>query len=66
NQDGWEFKAGWKSGMAMGEWHGVTTNNAEGRVIGLELDENDLAGTTWYHLIPLYELQVESKQRTCR
>eukprot|EP00904_Undaria_pinnatifida_P011797 jgi/Undpi1/7748/HiC_scaffold_23.g10221.m1 len=42
-QDGWRCKDGWKSSLPMGEWHGVTTN-AEGRVIALDLHENDLSG----------------------
>lgn len=43
HQDGWKRKDGWGSCKPIGEWHGVTTN-AQGRVIGLELDQNDLAG----------------------
>ena len=45
HQDGWRCKDGWKSSLPMGEWHGVTTN-AEGRVIALDLHDNDLSGTT--------------------
>ena len=44
-QDGWKRKDGWKSSEPLGQWHGVTTN-AEGRVIGLDLHDNDLSGTT--------------------
>ncbi|CAN0420480.1 unnamed protein product, partial [Laminaria digitata] len=43
-EDGWKFKDGWKSSHPMAEWHGVTTN-AEGRVVGLNLEGNYLAGT---------------------
>ncbi|CAN0188219.1 unnamed protein product, partial [Laminaria digitata] len=42
-EDGWKVKDGWKSSHPMAEWHGVTTN-AEGRVIGLNLEKNYLAG----------------------
>ncbi|CAN0345150.1 unnamed protein product, partial [Laminaria digitata] len=42
-EDGWKVKDGWKSSQPMAEWHGVTTN-AEGRVIGLNLEKNYLAG----------------------
>ncbi|CAN0569717.1 unnamed protein product, partial [Laminaria digitata] len=42
-EDGWKVKDGWKSSHPMAEWHGVTTN-VEGRVIGLNLEKNHLAG----------------------
>ena len=42
HQDGWKCKDGCGSSQPMAAWHGVTTN-AEGRVIGLELDGNRLA-----------------------
>ena len=41
--DGWKCKDGCGSSQPMAAWHGVATN-AEGRVIGLELDGNRLAG----------------------
>ncbi|CAN0520048.1 unnamed protein product, partial [Laminaria digitata] len=41
--DGWKVKDGWKSSQPMADWHGVTTN-VEGRVIGLNLEQNHLAG----------------------
>lgn len=44
-QECWKRKGGWKSSKPMEAWHGVTTN-AEGRVIGLKLDENNLTGRT--------------------
>ncbi|CAN0530280.1 unnamed protein product, partial [Laminaria digitata] len=40
---GWKVKDGWISSRPMAEWHGVTTN-VEGRVIGLNLKNNYLAG----------------------
>ena len=43
HQDGWRRKDGCGSSQPMVAWQGVTTN-AEGRVIGLELDGNRLAG----------------------
>ncbi|CAM9110011.1 unnamed protein product, partial [Laminaria digitata] len=44
-QDGWQCKDGWKTARSMGQWYGVTTN-VEGRVTGLKLHKNCLAGTT--------------------
>ncbi|CAN0307461.1 unnamed protein product, partial [Laminaria digitata] len=41
--DGWKVKDGWISSQPMAEWHGVATN-VEGRVIGLNLKGNYLAG----------------------
>ncbi|CAN0478743.1 unnamed protein product, partial [Laminaria digitata] len=49
-EDGWKVKGGWKSSLSMAEWHGVTTN-AEGRVIGLNLKENYLAGMIQHDII---------------
>lgn len=45
HQDGWKCKDGWKSSRPMGEWYGVTTN-AAGRVVGLDLQDNFISGTT--------------------
>ncbi|CAN0442300.1 unnamed protein product, partial [Laminaria digitata] len=42
-EDGWKVKDGWISSQPMGYWRGVTTN-WEGRVIGLNLKANYLAG----------------------
>jgi len=44
----------------MSEWYGVTTNE-EGRVIGLNLDLNDLAGKRRYDAIPELAQQPHSK-----
>ncbi len=41
--DGWTNRTNWKSASALGEWHGVTTG-ADGRVTGLDLHRNGLAG----------------------
>ena len=43
--DGWKCKDGCGSSQPMAAWHGVATN-VEGRVIGLELDGNRVAGIT--------------------
>ena len=65
-QDGWKVTDGWGSSQPMAEWYGVTTN-AEGRVIGLNLDSNDLAGKRRYDAIDIRAgpttLQVASPQR---
>ena len=59
-QDGWKVTDGWGSSQPMAEWYGVTTN-AEGRVIGLNLDSNDLAGKRRYDAIPELAQQPHSK-----
>ena len=41
--DGWTNRTNWKSASALGDWHGVTTG-ADGRVTGLDLHRNGLAG----------------------
>ncbi len=41
--DGWTNRTNWKSASALGDWHGVTTG-AAGRVTGLDLHRNGLAG----------------------
>ncbi len=40
---GWTNAAGWMTPAPLGEWYGVTTD-AAGRVTGLGLDDNGLAG----------------------
>ena len=40
---GWTKWAGWLTEAPVGEWHGVTTD-AEGRVSGLDLQDNALSG----------------------
>ena len=42
--DGWTDNDGWRSDEPIGQWHGVTVD-ADGRVIALTLDDNNLAGT---------------------
>lgn len=39
----WKNNTNWKTGRPLGEWHGVTTD-AAGRVVGLDLDSNELTG----------------------
>ena len=41
--DDWTNNTGWKTNAPLGEWHGVTTN-ADGWVVGLDLNNNGLAG----------------------
>ena len=41
--DGWTNRTNWKTASAPGDWHGVTTD-ADGRVTGLDLHRNGLAG----------------------
>ncbi len=40
----WKNKTNWLSFAPPGEWYGVTTDN-RGRVIGLNLEDNNLSGT---------------------
>ena len=39
----WRNNNGWLSDQPIGQWYGVVTN-ADGRVVGLQLDENRLSG----------------------
>ena len=41
--DGWTNRTNWKTAAALRHWHGVTTD-ADGRVTGLDLHRNGLAG----------------------
>ena len=40
---GWTNRTNWKTAAGLGDWHGVTTG-ADGRVTGLDLHRNGLAG----------------------
>ena len=40
---GWTDSTNWKTAAPLGEWHGVTTD-ADGRVTGVELYDNELTG----------------------
>ena len=41
--EGWTNRTNWKTAARVGDWHGVTTD-ADGRVTGLDLHRNGLAG----------------------
>ena len=41
--EGWTNRTNWKTASRLGDWHGVTTD-ADGRVTGLNLHRNGLAG----------------------
>ena len=41
--DNWRNNVGWLTGAPLGEWHGVTTDD-DGRVIELNLQDNNLFG----------------------
>ena len=41
--EGWTNRTNWKTAARLGDWHGVTTD-ADGRVTGLDLHRNGLAG----------------------
>ena len=43
DDDNWRHDTKWNSSSPLGEWHGVTTNDA-GRVTELNLDQNQLEG----------------------
>ena len=52
----WTSKRSWNSTSAVGNWYGVTTDE-EGRVIKLDLHENNLKGTLPDELYNLTKLQ---------
>jgi hypothetical protein len=54
---GWKKKGGWMTDAELGEWAGVTVD-AEGRVIKLDLWENNLAGPLPSEIHKLPALQV--------
>jgi hypothetical protein len=54
---GWKWKRGWMTDAGLGEWFGVTVD-AEGRVIGLDLSWNKLAGPLPSELQQLSALKV--------
>ena len=56
NGDNWTENENWLSDKPLGEWHGVTTDG-DGRVSGLNLSENSLAGTIPSDLTNLTELR---------
>ena len=41
--EGWANRTNWGTAARLGDWHGVTTD-ADGRVTGLDLHRNELAG----------------------
>ena len=53
---GWTHSTNWKTATALGEWHGVTTD-ADGRVLGLYLESNNLGGAIPPELGALANLQ---------
>ena len=54
--DNWKDNTNWLSDRPLGKWYGVTTN-ANGRVIELVLDDNDLSGALPSSLGNLTNLQ---------
>ena len=57
--DNWTNNTNWLSDWALGEWHGVTTND-DGQVTRLDLDENQLSGSIPAELGNLTNLQYLS------
>ena len=55
--DNWEKNDGWLSDAAIGDWHGVTTNN-DGRVTALRLSNNNLVGPVPANLVNLTDLET--------
>ena len=53
---GWTDGTSWKTSAPLGEWHGVTTG-ADGRVTGVELSDNGLAGPLPFELASLVKLE---------
>ena len=63
---GWTDSTNWKTAAPPGEWHGVTTD-ADGRVTGVDLTDNALAG--WLppalgHLAHLVSLRLGGNELT--
>ena len=52
----WTVSTNWLSDLPLGEWHGVTVDET-GRVTGISLVENNLAGTIPYQLGDLASLE---------
>ncbi len=52
----WTNSTNWKTSAPLGEWHGVTTD-ADGRVMGLNLDHNGLAGPLPFELADMTNLE---------
>ena len=52
----WTDSTNWKTSAPLGEWHGVTTD-ADGRVMGLNLDHNGLAGPLPFELADMTNLE---------
>ncbi len=59
---GWTLATNWSSDAPLAEWHGVATD-AEGRVIELVLDRNDLTGAFPAELVRLERLRSLSLAR---
>ena len=59
---GWTNSTGWLTGAPLGDWHGVTTD-ADGRVVGLHLQSNQLEGTIPAELGRLASLEQLYLQR---
>ncbi len=59
---GWTSSANWLTEQPLGEWHGVTTD-AQGRVTGLSLRDNNLTGTLPAAIGGLAQLEVLSLDR---
>ena len=57
----WTNNANWLSGAPLGDWHGVTTDDA-GRVSGLDLAQNNLSGPVPAALGNLGNLQTMELQ----
>ena len=53
----WPNNEGWLTASPVGEWHGVTVNGS-GRVVGLDLRENNLRGKMPAELGNLGQLEV--------
>ena len=55
---GWRIKTNWCSDHPLQDWYGVTIDRATGRVIRLDLSDNDLTGdiSKWTSIASLTQL----------
>lgn len=40
----WKYNCNWNTDAELSQWHGVMVNEADGRVVGLDLRDNNLQG----------------------
>ena len=59
NGSSWRDDTNWVSNRPLGEWHGVSTD-ADGRVAGLDLRDNQFSGCVPVKLLDMTSIDVAS------